>query len=310
MIQEAIIHPTETIKYPHRIATQSRNTPQLTRFDDEIFLDVNILNSNAMKQTIQQTAVQRAMQPVARYIKTGLEQFDIHDTDDAIQQQADDNTADLEDLQASKKKKDEDINDIFEDSLSNPSQIDDMIKSTGKSGGLRGFTSSSSSSSSSASPLTKAALPEEDKPDDKKPSTTAKGGRGGLRGFSSSSSSAAAASSQDENQPDTTPLKPVNQIVHSIDMVEFEIKVKKYLEQLKLEIKQNIKNDIHTTDANDKLKERFEVQALLTELARHNININSKPNKLKKSQTPQAIDELEDMHTIYVKLNKILNKSQ
>ena len=94
LIQEAIMHPTDTIKYPNRIATQLRNTQQSTRFDDEDFLDVNISNSNAMKQTIQQTAVNKAMQPVACYIKTGLEQVDVHDTDDAIQQQAHDNTAD------------------------------------------------------------------------------------------------------------------------------------------------------------------------------------------------------------------------
>ena len=31
-----------------------------------------------MKQTIQQTAVQRAMQPVARPIQPGLEPFDIY----------------------------------------------------------------------------------------------------------------------------------------------------------------------------------------------------------------------------------------
>ena len=306
LIQEAIIHPTDIIKYPNRIATQLRNSPQLTRFDDEAFLDVNVLNSNAMKQNLQQTALQKATQPVARNIKTGLEQFDIFDTDETIQQQADDNTADLEDLQASKKKKDEDINDIFEDSLSNPSQIDDIITSTGKSGGLRGFTSSSSSSTS---PLTKAALPEEeDKPDDTKPSTTTPTRKsGGLRGFSSSSSS------KDENKPDTTPLKPVHEIVHGIDKVEFDIKVKKYLEKLKLEIKQNIKNDVHTTDANDKLKERFEIQTLLTELAKHNnIDTSSKPKskRTKKSKTMQTIDELEDMDVIYSKLFTILNKSK
>ena len=67
---EAIIHPAETINYPNRIATQLRHTPQLTRFDDENFLDVNILHSNAMKQHMQQTAVQRAMQRVARKLKT------------------------------------------------------------------------------------------------------------------------------------------------------------------------------------------------------------------------------------------------
>jgi hypothetical protein len=42
LIQEAIINPTDMIKYPNIIATQLRNTPQLTRFDDEIVLDVNI----------------------------------------------------------------------------------------------------------------------------------------------------------------------------------------------------------------------------------------------------------------------------
>ena len=41
-------------------------------------LDVNGLNSNDMKQTIQHTAVQKAMQPVARYIKTGLEHVAIY----------------------------------------------------------------------------------------------------------------------------------------------------------------------------------------------------------------------------------------
>ena len=295
LIQEAIIHPTDTIKYPNRIATQLRNTPQLTRFDDENFLDTAILNSNAMKQNMQQTALQKATQPVARYIKTGLEQFDIHDTDEAIQQQADDNTADLKDLEDKKKKKDEATVDIFEENLSNPSKIDDIIKSTGKQGGLRGF--SSSSSSSAAAPLTKDALPEEDKPDDKKPSTTAKGGRGGLRGFISSSS--AAASSQDENKPDTTPLKPVNQIVENIDMAELEIKANKYLKQLTLEIKQDIKHKVQTTDANDKLKERFDIQAILTELDKYR-HTTSKSKKSKKSQTPQAIEDKEDLYHIYI----------
>ena len=49
-----------------------------------MFVEASILNSNAVKQHIQQTAVQRAMQPVGRYINTGLEQVDIHDTDDAM----------------------------------------------------------------------------------------------------------------------------------------------------------------------------------------------------------------------------------
>ena len=65
---------------PQTIATQLRNTPQLTRFDDEFVLDISTINSNAMKQTIQQTAVQRALQPV-RSIQTGFEQFGTADTE-------------------------------------------------------------------------------------------------------------------------------------------------------------------------------------------------------------------------------------
>ena len=36
-MQEAVIHPTETIQYLNTVATQLRHTPQLTRFDDELF---------------------------------------------------------------------------------------------------------------------------------------------------------------------------------------------------------------------------------------------------------------------------------
>jgi hypothetical protein len=145
LIQEAIINPTEMIKYPNRIATQLRHTPQLTRFDDESFLDINILNSNAMKQNIQQTAVQKALQPISRQIKTGLEQFDIFDTDDSIQQQADDNEAHLEELQTATRKRDDNILDKFEDALSDPSQIGEMIASSSSNirGNLRGSSSSS-----------------------------------------------------------------------------------------------------------------------------------------------------------------------
>ena len=288
LIQEAIIHPTDMIKYPNRIATQLRNTPQLTRFDDENFLDTAVLNSNAMKQNMQQTALQKATQPVARYIKTGLEQFDIHDTDDAIQQQADDNTADLKDLEDKKKKKDEAIVDIFEEGLSNPSSIHDIIKQTGN---LRGSGSASST-----------APPADYKPDEteiptSKPKPKSKS-QGNLRGLPTEQ--------EDENKPDSTPLKPVNQIVEHIDMIELEIKANKHLKRLITEIKQNIENDIHTTDANDKLKERFELQTLLTELNKH----SKTRSKSKKSKTPQAIEDLADMHDIYTKLNKILDKSK
>jgi hypothetical protein len=149
LIQEAVINPTDMIKYPNRIATQLRNTQELTRFDDENFLDINTINSNATKQTIQPTAVQKALQPIARQIKTGYEQFDILDTEDTIQQQADDNEAELEESQTAKRKKYEDFLDIFKDALSDPSQIDEIMSSSSSSirGNLRGSSSSAAAAS-------------------------------------------------------------------------------------------------------------------------------------------------------------------
>ena len=81
-----------------------RKYSTITKLDDDICLDVDSLNFNTMNQHIQQTAVQRAMHPVARQIKTGLEQWDIYDTDETIQQQADDNAAELEELHLTKKR--------------------------------------------------------------------------------------------------------------------------------------------------------------------------------------------------------------
>ena len=39
LLQEAVINPTETIKYPTMITTQLINTPHLTRFHDEDLLN-------------------------------------------------------------------------------------------------------------------------------------------------------------------------------------------------------------------------------------------------------------------------------
>ena len=289
LIQEAIIHPTDMIKYPNRIATQLRNTPQLTRFDDENFLDTAILNSNAMKQNMQQTALQKATQPVARYIKTGLEQFDIHDTEDAIQQQADDNTADLKDLEDKKKKKDDATVDIFEENLSNPSKIDDIIKSTGKQGGLRGFSSSASSTTP----------PEDYKPDVTIISTPKSKNTGGLRGFTSSA--AAAAILEDENKPDITPLKPANQIIKDINLNDVEQRAEKRLKHLMIEIKDNLNKGIHTTEASDLFTEHFKIQNIIKEIGL------LKKKKLKKNKTPQA---KEDLAVLQEQLNLILNKSK
>ena len=64
------------------------HTPQLQIFDDEESIRCKHFKLQLMKQNIQQTAVQRAMQPVARQIKRGLQHFYIHDTHKTIQQQA------------------------------------------------------------------------------------------------------------------------------------------------------------------------------------------------------------------------------
>ena len=133
LIQEAVIHPTETIKYPNIIATQLRNTPQLTRFDDEIVLDISNINSSDMTQTIQQTAVQRALQPVARSIPTGLKQFYMADTEEAIQEQLDEGTVAEASTYTKFKNKRAKLLSIVEEEQAEPGQIEDMIASSSAS---------------------------------------------------------------------------------------------------------------------------------------------------------------------------------
>ena len=227
LIQEAIIHPTDTIKYPNRIATQLRNSPQLTRFDDENFLDINILNSNAMKQNLQQTAFRRATQPLPRDIKTGPEQFDIFDTEDAIQQQADDNEAELQDLKAMKTRKDKKFLDIFTTELSKPSQIDDMMTATTATENKRNLRGTSSSSAAAATEY-------ED-------------------------------TYEDEDEFTEAPPK-VRKIVESIELNELEHLAEKHLEQLLTEIQDNLKRGRHTTKDDASFVERFDIQNILKEL--------------------------------------------
>jgi hypothetical protein len=142
LIREAVIHPTETIKYPNRIATQLRTTPQLTRFDDESFLDMNTINSNAAKQNIQQTAVQKALQPIPRPIPAGVEQFDIADTEEAIIEQVDEAAASYERYKEKQAKKQARLVSISEEELAKPGQIDDMMASSAAaaSGDIFDFT--------------------------------------------------------------------------------------------------------------------------------------------------------------------------
>ena len=54
---------------------------------------MSTINSNSMKQTIQQTAVQRALQTTARSTPTGVQQFEMADTEEAIQDQLDERAA-------------------------------------------------------------------------------------------------------------------------------------------------------------------------------------------------------------------------
>ena len=61
------------------------------------------------KPNIQHTAVQRALQPVARSLPTGLRQFNMVDTEAAIQEQLDDGTAGEAALYTKHKKKQKNV---------------------------------------------------------------------------------------------------------------------------------------------------------------------------------------------------------
>ena len=143
--QEAVTHPTETIKYPNIIAAQLRNNPQLTRFDDEIVLDISSRNSKAIKKIIKQTAVQRALQSVARSVPTGLEQFDMADTEEAIQEQLDEGTVGEAASYTQHNKKQKNLGTINEGELAKQDKIDDMVA-------LRDAAGSGSGSGSGSAP--------------------------------------------------------------------------------------------------------------------------------------------------------------
>ena len=61
-----------------------------------------------MKQTIQQTAVQRAVQPVARPIPSGFERFVTEDDSEELQRQINENEELLEDAKNNNKLSGED----------------------------------------------------------------------------------------------------------------------------------------------------------------------------------------------------------
>ncbi len=59
MVKESITHPTDNIGLPDRQATQLRNTPQLTRYDDESFTDLNTDNQSILLEQLKQITLRQ-----------------------------------------------------------------------------------------------------------------------------------------------------------------------------------------------------------------------------------------------------------
>ena len=97
-----------------------------------VFLNMSTINPNAMKQNIQQTAVQRALQPAARVIPSGLEQFDmaVGEEEPASQEQVDEGAASYARYRERTANKRARLVSISEDKLAKPGQIDDMMASS------------------------------------------------------------------------------------------------------------------------------------------------------------------------------------
>ncbi len=61
MVKESITNPTDKIALPDREATQLRNTPQLTRYDDESLLDLNSDNQHLIMEQLKQITLRQAV---------------------------------------------------------------------------------------------------------------------------------------------------------------------------------------------------------------------------------------------------------
>ncbi len=59
MVKSTITNPTDKIDLPDRYATRLRNTPQMTRYDDESFLELTKDNQNIMVEQMKQTTVRQ-----------------------------------------------------------------------------------------------------------------------------------------------------------------------------------------------------------------------------------------------------------
>ena len=60
IVKETITNPTDKIALPDRQATQLRNTPQLTRYDDESLLDLNSDNQHIIMEQLKQITLRQA----------------------------------------------------------------------------------------------------------------------------------------------------------------------------------------------------------------------------------------------------------
>jgi hypothetical protein len=90
---------------------------------------------------------------MTRSIPSGLEQFDISDTDEKTKQQIDDAADDLEEGRRVRAKREDHLKGILENELADPTQIDgimDLSSARGQSRNLRGTSSSSAASGSIA----------------------------------------------------------------------------------------------------------------------------------------------------------------
>ena len=61
MVRESVTNPTDKIELPDRLATQLRNTPQLTRYDDESLLDLNSDNQHLIMEQLKQITLRQAV---------------------------------------------------------------------------------------------------------------------------------------------------------------------------------------------------------------------------------------------------------
>ena len=61
IVKQTITNATDKIALPDREATQLRNTPQLTRYDDESFTDLNNDNQHIILEQLKQTNLRQTV---------------------------------------------------------------------------------------------------------------------------------------------------------------------------------------------------------------------------------------------------------